>query len=323
VRRALVAALLWFAAVAPRWSEAAFAQVPRSLTLRIDNDAFNFWTMPWERPDGEYTSGVHITYDGGGAPWWSRWFVPRGGICEIEARECNTARTEIGQDIYTPLSRVDQAPPPGSRPNAGWLYLSQSARALTSTRSDELTFTLGVTGPPSLARFTQRLAHSAAPEFNRPTDWSRQIGFEPGVIVRYEQRRAFGAREGDVGFDVSPSFALSAGNVTTAAEVGAQTRIGWRLRHPWLHVRASTELAFVGGVSGRAVARDIFLDGNTFRPEHRVGHRPFVGSGELGLQLRHRIVSLAYRTVVTSRTYDAGPQWHPWSSMVGGVTFYR
>ena len=93
---------------------------------------------------------------------------------------------EIGQDIYTPL-----VPPTGlaattERPNAGWLYVSQSAQWLTTESSDALTITLGVTGPPSLAQLTQRIAHSAAPAYNRPTDWSREVGFEPGAIARVD-----------------------------------------------------------------------------------------------------------------------------------------
>ncbi|HEY9225757.1 MAG TPA: lipid A-modifier LpxR family protein, partial [Gemmatimonadaceae bacterium] len=152
---------------------AAFAQAPRphTLTLRVDNDAFNFWAMPWDRPDGEYTSGVHITYDGARSPWWARGLFGAGVACTTGARECVGGSSEIGQDIYTPSLRAsDPVPSADARPSAGWLYVSQSARWLSAPRSDELTITLGVTGQPSLARFTQRLAHSAAPEFNRPVD---------------------------------------------------------------------------------------------------------------------------------------------------------
>jgi hypothetical protein len=295
-----------------------------TLSLRTDNDAFDFWMLPWNRPDDEYTSGVHITYDGGDAPWWARAFLSGDGACTARSRSCRSARAELGQDIYTrdatlrDTSVVDHA-----RPSAGWLYLSQSARSLRDDRSDEVTFTLGVTGPPSLARLTQRIAHNAAPTFNRPTDWSRQIDFEPGVIVRYEQRRRLGAELGAMGFDVVPRAAASLGNVLTSAEAGVQVRTGWHLQHPWLPEDGGASVALVGGISGRAVARDLFLDGNTFRDGPRVGHEPFVGSGELGIELRYRALSLAYRAVSDTRAYAAGPRWHPWASMVGGVTFDR
>lgn len=299
------------------------AQTPHTFTLRIDNDAFNFWTMPWNRPDGEYTSGVHITYDGLRAPRWSKRFWPTPSVCTRGTRECTTSTAELGQDIYTPLLREsDPIPGDDARPNAGWLYLSQSARALRPERSDEITLTLGVTGPPSLARFTQRLAHSAAPEFNRPTDWSSQIGFEPGVIARYQQRRRVFSRPGTI--DILPSVAANVGNVNTSAEAGIQSRFGWNLWHPWLPESSpKIEVAVVTGATARIVVRDIFLDGNTFRSSPRVGHRWLVGGGELGLQVRHRSFTLAYVASTTSRPYAAGPAWHPWSSMIGSFTFDR
>jgi lipid A 3-O-deacylase len=304
---------------------AAIAQSPHTLSLTIDNDAFDFWMMPWNRPDEEYTSGVHLTYDGGDAPWWSRRMLRGLSACGATSQRYRTGRVEIGQNIYTPATSLDHPlPAPDSRPNAGWLYVSQSARSLQASRSDELTLTLGVTGPPSLGEVTQKLAHDVAPAYNRPSDWDRQIGFEPGAIIRYEERwRVAPSGEHNIGFDFIPRWAISAGNVSTAAELGFQARTGWHLRHPWLPGHGPLEVALVGGLSGRAVARDLFLDGNTFRDGPGVGHEPFVGSGELGVQLHFRALMLGYRAVNDTRSYANGPRWHPWASMVGGITYDR
>jgi hypothetical protein len=321
IRRAIVALML---AMAAPHGPAIAQSIPHTLSLRTDNDAFDFWMLPWNRPDDEYTSGVHIMYDGGDAPWWARPFLRGDGTCTTRSHACRSARAELGQDIYTRDATLsDTSVVDRSRPSAGWLYLSQSARSLREDRSDELTVTLGVTGPPSLARLTQRIAHNAAPTFNRPTDWSREIDFEPGVIVRYEQRRQAGGQVGALGFELVPRAAASIGNVLTSAELGVQIRTGWHLPHPWLPEADATSLSLVGGVSGQAVARNLFLDGNTFHTSPHVGHEPFVGSGELGIELRYRALSLAYRAVSDTRAYAGGPRWHPWASMVGGVTFDR
>jgi len=283
--------------------------------------------QPYDRPDREYTSGVHITYDGGDAPWWSRSVFRGNASCTTASHECRMGRLELGQDIYTPLVSPDNLlAVDGSRPNAGWLYLAQSARRLRDSHSDEVTVTLGVTGPPSLARTTQTLAHHLAPEFNRPTDWSHQIQFQPGVIVRYERRERLvlsGVRA--FGVDIVPHAGASVGNVSTAAELGLQTRMGWNLAHPWLPLAGGAEVAIVAGVTGRAVARDLFLDGRVSGGDgtFNSGHEPFVGTGELGVELRYRWISLAYRAVSETRAYSVGPKWHPWASMVGGVTFDR
>ncbi|MGH7619806.1 MAG: lipid A-modifier LpxR family protein [Gemmatimonadaceae bacterium] len=319
-RLALVTAVL-----APFGAATAFAQSPRGISLRLDNDAFDFWMQPYNRPDEEYTSGVHITYDGARAPWWSRSFFSGAPACTFHVQDCRSARAELGQDIYTPSASVDDPRPvAGSRANGGWLYFAQSAQSLHESRSDEFTVSLGVTGPPSLAQFTQTLAHSVAPAFNRPTDWSRQIRFEPGAIVSYEQqRRTLAYSAGQFGVDVLPSVSVKAGNVETGAAAGVESRAGWNLPHPWLPESVPASIALVGGVSTRAVLRDIFLDGNTFHPSYRVGHDFLVGSGDIGVELRYRAFSLSYRAVSESRAYAGGPAWHPWASIVSGVTFDR
>ncbi|MEP6492188.1 MAG: lipid A deacylase LpxR family protein [bacterium] len=324
--RAIVCALLTAAPIGAAVAQSPVpAPRPHTLTLRIDNDAFDFWMQPYNRPDEEYTSGVHITYDGGDAPWWSRALLRGDLACTTVSRECRMGRLELGQDIYTPLVSSDNLRAvDGSRPNAGWLYLAESARRLHDRHSDELTLTLGVTGPPSLARTTQTLAHRLAPEFNRPTDWSRQIRFEPGVIARYERRERIGsASAGPFAMDIVPRVAAAVGNVSTAAELGLQTRLGWHLAHPWLPSSDAAEFAIVAGVSGRAVARDLFLDGSTGGQSPDPGHEAFVGAGELGVELRFHWLNLSYRAVSETRAYAGGPKWHPWASMVGGVTFDR
>lgn len=303
----------------------AIAQSPTTISLRIDNDAFDFWMLPWNRPDEEYTSGVHLTYDGGSAPWWSRALIGRGPACNVGATECRTQRAELGQDIYTPaLSVDDPKAAAGSRANAGWLYVSQAARLLRTDRSDEFALTIGVTGPPSLAQQTQRLAHDVVPAFNRPESWNNQIRFQPGAIVRYEQRRLVVIANGNaIGFDVVPHIAAAVGNVATNGELGLQSRLGVHLPHPWLSSDGRFSMTLVAGAMGKAIVRDLFLDGNTIPGGPHVGHAPIVGEGELGMELRYRWLNLTYRAVNDTRSYRRGPAWHPWASMVAAVTFDR
>ncbi len=302
------------------------ASSPHTVTLAIDNDAFDFWMKPWNRPDDEYTSGVHVSDDGGDAPRWSRALLAGIPPCGPHTTDCRAGRVEIGQDIYTPsVSLDDPHAAPGSRPNAGWLYVSERARRARVDRSDEVTIVLGVTGAPSFAEQMQHLAHDVAPAYNRPTDWTRAIGFEPGAIVRYAQQRRLASDDAQpIAFDLLPRVVASVGNVRTDAELGLRARAGWHLAHPWLPSDDdAASIALTVGASERAVARDLFLDGNTFRPSARVGHEPFVSAGEMGLELRRGRWMLGYRAVSESRAYAAGPSWHPWSSIVGAVRYAR
>jgi hypothetical protein len=296
------------------------AQSVRTFSMRADNDAFDFWMLPWNRPDREYTSGVHLTYDGGDAPWWARRLLA-GPPCTIESRACRTSRLEIGQDIYTPLVAAGDTAAGTDRPNAGWLYLAETARSLTVDRSDELTISVGVTGPPSLARLTQHIAHDMGPAYNRATDWSRQIGFEPGFIARFEHDARFATPANvPLGAEFVPGIGASVGNVITSADVGARIRFGWRMSHPWLPPSRDIGFDVLAGASARAVARDMFLDGNTFRDGPRVGHEPLLESGELGFEFHARGIAIGYRAASDSRAFRAGPKWHPWGSMFGSIT---
>jgi hypothetical protein len=290
------------------------------LTVRVDNDAFDFWMQPWNRPDEEYTSGVHITRSGGDAPRWARSALRGRDACTVGATLCRTGYLEIGQDIYTPSVSVgSERAAPNSRPNGGWLYLEQGASLLGRDRATELAIAAGVTGDPSLARVTQRIAHQAAPQFNRPTDWSRAIGFEPGAIITLAHRRRAVLLDDAIGVDLVPRASLSVGNIRTNTEAGLRLRAGWGLSHPWLPAPPHVELSFLAGAYGRAVVRDIFLDGNSFTSSPQVGHEPFVGGGEAGITLRYGIFEASYRAVSETRAWAGGPKWHPWSSLVGSV----
>lgn len=303
-------------------ARAASAQSPRTFSVRADNDAFDFWMLPWNRPDDEYTSGVHLSYDGGDAPWWARRVLRDLPVCTSQSSACRTSAFEIGQDIYTPLVSSSGIASPADRPDAGWLYLSESARSLTPDHSDALTLTFGVTGPPSLAEFTQRVAHDAGPAYNRPTDWTRQIAFEPGLIARFEHDARFASPANvPVGVELVPRASVSVGNVLTAADAGVRARFGWRMSHPWLPPTGDLGFDVLCGVSARGVARNLFLDGNTFEDGPRVGHEPFVESGELGFEFHARGIALGYRAVSDSRQFAAGPKWHPWGSLFTSVTF--
>jgi lipid A 3-O-deacylase len=295
----------------------------RMLSIRADNDAFDFWMTPAARPDEEYTSGVRIIYENAWMPWWGSRLWSALPRCDRAGAECRTPRSWIGQDIYNPDRGRGNRQLARSRPNAGWLYFGEELRRITDTDVESLGITLGVTGPPSLASVTQRLAHNVAPELNRPIDWTEQIPFEPGVNARYEGATMLAdGKAGPVGIQLFPGASVSLGNVLTEMTVSARTRVGYALRNPWLPADRGTpfELAISGGLTGRAVARDLFLDGSMFRDSPRVDREPFVAERELGISLRYDWFELGYNALWRTRTYTTGPK-HVWSSMTGGVLF--
>jgi lipid A 3-O-deacylase len=317
LRRSLVVALcLALPAIIP-------AQAPRQLTLRLDNDAFNFWLPPYKRSDDEYTSGARLVYENGWSPWWSSRVWPKVERCDRETTGCFTPTAWVAQEIFNPARDSRQRQIEGSRPNAGWLYFTEEVKVAHERSVESASLTLGVTGPPALGAHFQQFAHDRAPRLNRDIDWSSQIQFEPGVNARYEYERLTLAREvGRATIQLLPSTSVSAGNVLTEATGSLRARFGFGIVEPWLAPAPNRppEFAIVAGVKARAVARDLFLDGNTFRDSPRVKHEPLVYEQELGASFRYKWVRLGYDVHWSTPTYVRGP-FHIWSSMVGGVVF--
>jgi lipid A 3-O-deacylase len=61
---------------------------------------------------------------------------------------------------------------------------------------------------------------------------------------------------------------------------------------------------FFGGVEGRAVARNIFLDGNTFVDSPHVSKLPFVTDVQAGLAMTVDQIRVSYTHVWRSKEYD-------------------
>jgi lipid A 3-O-deacylase len=292
----------------------------QSISVRADNDAFNFWKPAYDRPDEEYTSGVRGTLTYFGAASWERWLHPDVKRCEKTDSPCAAHEYSFGQDIYTgKLVPGDTTHIPGTRPNAGWLYVQESSRVATADRLDETSITLGVTGPPALGEQMQNLFHSFAPEFNRPTNWTVQIPFEPGVNVAFDRTLrvlALPPSEG-LGGDIEPHFGASIGNILTEARAGLRIRAGLNVQHPWQRVAISNDavITFFGDVTGHAILRNEFLDGTLFSGGPHVPRRPLIADYSAGFSVRVQRLTLSYSLDQITSEYTTRATGHAWSRL--------
>ena len=296
----------------------ARAQV-RDVRLALDNDAYDFWIPVNTRPDYDYTNGVDLSLDVAGGPLWAAKAAPRAARCtgaEAPDSACTATTFAFGQKIFTP--RVDSvAPVPGQRPYAGWLYLSATGHVSTRTSRRSVGVEVGVTGPPSLGQAVHTTWHRLA-GFWRPRGWNHQLGFEPGVVVRYDESRLLAdLRAGDVRVaTLAPEWGADAGNVHVGAHAGATLRAGWAVPHPWSRAadrRAGhASLYGIARVREDAVARDLFLDGGGGSPS--VDRQPLVWQYELGAGARLDGVTLEYRALTQARQYRTQPTPHTYGT---------
>jgi len=304
---------------------------PWRMTVRADNDAFNFWRPITDRPDKEYTNGDEVSFEASAAPWWGRRFarrrMPCTGLEDVGAR-CLTTVVSLGQDMYTPRPDHEPRVVPdwrNERPYAAWLYVSAEARVISERSLRSVGLNLGVTGPPALGETAQKTAHKLTGVYSRePIGWDTQIGFEPGVMISARETWRFAGRtsSGAAVIDFVPHVGVSLGNVLTDAESGFRARVGINLSNPWWmsewRTRPAVELYLLGGARAAAVAHNITLDGNTLGAERSVDRTPFVGEYSVGVGGRFRGLVAEWRAVTRSREYRTGPGAHAFSTLFAG-----
>jgi len=223
----------------------------------------------------------------------------------------------VGQAMYTPADETRTDLIEDDRPYAGLLYLGLAwnrrvhAQGSAHEMLDSRELTLGVIGPWSLAEDSQNLIHDLR-GIERFRGWDHQLRNEPAVQLAMERKfkpYAEGAVRPGWTHDAIGSYALRAGNIETAASVGAELRAGWNIPNDFgsYPIRpggenrppsAATGLrtsnphsaraprrgvhAFVN-LEARAVAWDFSLDGNLMHASHHVTRRPWVAQAAVGI----------------------------------------
>lgn len=314
---------------------AGTAQSPWLPQLQLDNDAYNFWVHPGDRPDEEYTNGVKVSLISWSAPWWGKHFAPRTPDCGARGPaqpRCRLTTLTLGQDIYTP--RLDRAPFTtgwqDERPYFGWLYLAGTAQIAGARSRRSTTLSVGVSGPPSLGHAMQSLFHTISRRYTQHANgWDTQVGFEPAIALEH-RRDLLVTRLGPPSagiFDLAASGGLTAGTLRTAGDVGATARLGVNMAHPWQprpwEPGKAWEVFAVAGARAQYVARDMSLDGTLINRDRHVRRQPRVGQYEFGFGARVHHLRVEYRAVTRTREYSTGPGHHTFSTMTASITHWR
>jgi len=293
-------AAVWIAA-APA---AGRADDGHRLSVIEENDSLFF------ESDEHYTQGLRLAWLGPDVAADSGWDRPFDALADLlpmfpagEAERSRRYALSFGQSMFTPQVILADPPDPRDRPYAGWLYLGASLLQDTDRRSlEHLELQLGIVGPAALADEVQGRWHGLIGK-DEAQGWDSQLHNEPGLVLSYERKWRL-ALDGDgrTGIDLIPELGASLGNVFTYGEAGLLLRFGHNLQADYGPARIRPALSgtdyfnrdyldgdfglygFVGA-QGRAVARDIFLDGNTFESSPSVDKEPLVADLQAGVSL--------------------------------------
>jgi lipid A 3-O-deacylase len=225
----------------------------------------------------------------------------------------------IEQVIFTPGDTTVLVPNPLDRPYNAWLNASFGLIGETGPILDNISLGVGVVGPAALGRETQAFVHKIY-GIPSPNGWASLVNNEPTLQLRYQRSwRAIVAHNfnSDYGVDLTPDLGAAVGNVYTLANAGMTLRVGKHLQHDsgpprigpvapgsgFFESHTALGWYLFAGVEGRAVARNIFLDGNTFVDSQHVSKEPFVADLRAGLVITVDQIRFSYTHVWRSREY--------------------
>jgi lipid A 3-O-deacylase len=277
------------------------------LSIGFENDQFGTTAT-----DRYYTHGTRVALRHGSAvrPFWrpALAWVP---LLPKDARVSH--ESGLIQLISTPGTIRGREVRPGDRPYAGLLAGTMviTGTAPDGRRSDQISLTVGVIGPASLAAEAQTIVHRVQ-DAVEPRGWRFQLGTEPAINLAWRRSWRFAAP----GAAITPHVGAAVGNVYDYAAAGVTLQLGAGLAdqsvaalEPFvagvgaLPAGRRPVINLLAGVEGRAVARNLFLDGNTFTAGRGVDKNLLVGDAIAGVSLRWRGVRLSARHVWRSKEF--------------------
>lgn len=218
-------------------------------------------------------------------------------------------RHSFGQYMYTPSDISISELIEDDRPYAGILYLETSEYMPSGNRLQSVSLIIGAVGSWSVAEATQKWVHDtwgAQP----PKGWDNQIDDELVFSVVYVDRHRF--YKSDY-IDVIGHYGESLGTLHTYANAGGTLKFGWNVPNSYDMNRLDplprdfydsfSVYTFVS-VGGRAVIRNIFLDGNTFSSSHSVKKEFFVGDFVSGLAISLYNVDITFYASIITEEFE-------------------
>ncbi|NJL27007.1 MAG: lipid A deacylase LpxR family protein [Thermoanaerobaculia bacterium] len=304
--------VLGAAADEPRWSGWQF---------QGENDALALFSGS----DEHYTNGIRFAMvrNPKNNPDWvgsfHEWYCAR--FCGRQAYR-STLGWSFGQNLFTPDDISIETLIPDDRPYAAVLYGSLFVDFIDDHETVKQTVELqiGIVGPEAGGEWLQTEFHELIDD-ELPQGWDNQLAFEPIVNLNYRhENRVILVGDKSLGLanvDVIPQWGFGFGNLMTRFNLGGTLRLGWNIGgFPQADivnvfgggserdVRKKFEAYVFVGAEGRAVLRNLMLDGNTFKDSHHVDKRPGVYDLRGGFFVRYEKWQFNYTFVSRSQEFD-------------------
>ena len=303
--------------------------------LKIDNDLAS-------GEDYGYSSGVMLevaartaAHDGWGASGGEGPLCPLWRALGAGRVPSEYVSFRLDQAIYTPENSRATWLQVKDRPYAATLVATLAAGTWLDGQRVRNEVRLGWVGPSVRGKSLQNAVHRVinAPRFQ---GWAHQLPDEP--ILEVAQYRVKRWQPATIrGTDLLGHWGMRLGNLQTSAFAGLEWRFGPDLQDDggtaplrpgsnepgevtWEATDAARWAGFVT-LGGRAVLRDLTLDGSTWHDSHRVRRKRLVGDVGAGVSVRAGRWNAQFMWVVRSREFEGQRHVPSFGSLQVGYTF--
>jgi hypothetical protein len=282
-------------------------------TFQVENDAVSTLSGT---SDQYYTSGLRLGYTSGtdGVPSWLA-----GAGQAVWGDGVQRVAIDLSQSLFTPRNTQLVVPNRNDRPYAGYLALNGSLIHDSDDVRSTIMVSLGVVGPSALGRQVQNGFHNIIGDTPNK-GWHYQLQDEPAFELLGEKTlRAPLTHLGSFEVDALPSITAGVGTVRDYAQAGFVFRLGQGLDSDFGTPRIRPGLSggdaytptqpfawyVFAGADGQAIARDVFLDGSTFRNNSpHVTKKPLLGEMQAGLAVMLYGVRLTYTQTWQTQSFN-------------------
>jgi len=298
--------------------------------IYFENDIF-------AQTDGQYSSGEKFSL---------LYYVPQSDffVYDLFLDENKPSDKYISfalvNQIFTPNDISIKELIVDQRPYAGWTFLEAGFHKSAKDTLQSIYIQVGMVGPLSQAEHIQKFIHKVTGS-EQPEGWDNQLKNEPGINLRYVYNWRVVHNFERIESAIVPYVEGDFGNISIGATGGITARIGWNIPKDFGMSTISTgsetgistynqrqnrfnkkwSFAFNFNVSGSAVLRDIFLDGNTFVHSHSVDKKYLVGSAGFGFTSRYKHYSLDYYYQKQTKHYNSESSPHGYGSLILSIAF--
>jgi len=272
------------------------AMMAFQVSAQPEDDPTSLWVVEYENDlfagaDRYYTSGLRLTRVGQtrSPPDWLDSLARR--FPGFEQADTLPYSLSISHNIFTPADIENPEFPPDDRLYAGWLNVEFKTGTLQPNGADRIRVGLGIAGPAAGGKQVQNFIHDLI-DTRDPVGWEEQLENEPTILLGYDRLRRIRPlpTPGGGRFDASYFGGVTLGNAYTHLSTGGFIRWGEGLRADYGPPRITPAVSgsafykpggrtwyFFLGAEGRAVGRDLFIEGNTIGGRDGVDAERLVG----------------------------------------------